>query len=144
MNYNIIGYSPPLDDRMGGYGFLIQLDPQFALKAKAIKFEPIWVENLNKNAKVILQKFFNSKLIIPPYHFLDDTALLRFCQVPGDACDLGICGQHIEYIGRDLWVEYNPHNVDTAKQAFMLLSLWIHWYEIVETLISDYIGDYMI
>ncbi len=81
----------------------------------------------------------------PPYKFVANskgnlTHLLRWCTVPGSACDLSIDGNDLgELIAgpgskgfenliefRQL-VEYGPHNVDNQRQACALLSIWLYW-----------------
>ena len=61
---------------------------------------------------------------------------MRWCVVPGDACDLGIEGTELDSLMREGFdslikykqlIEYQPHNVDNTKQAYALLSLWLNW-----------------
>jgi hypothetical protein len=72
-----------------------------------------------------------------PYRFLENdkgnfTSLLRWCSVPGDACELGIDGMEVDYVHRNKkfpegMLQYGPHNIDNIHQAYALLSIWLRW-----------------
>jgi hypothetical protein len=75
------------------------------------------------------------------------TLLLQYCQVPGNACDLGMDVDDIKRLQEEIrngknfdsimnWIEYGPHNVDNIPQAYSLLSAWLHWQEYSIHLIS--------
>jgi hypothetical protein len=100
-------------------------------------------KNLEAIAKGTLHRLFGKdRMIRPPYHFVDDTCLLHFVQVPGDACDLGIDGSELSEFKRekDSWknaINYTPHNVDSHMQAYALLSLFLTWAHIAEAVIPQ-------
>ncbi len=149
--YEIGGlYAPDLDEtRMGMWGFDINLDPSFALKARKAKMEEKLYDNLQRMAVITTTNFklddhFGVSIKPNPYHFTEGSLLLQFVEVPGNACDLGIYNGKRELL--DNWkmndnknpysVNYIPHNVDTKDQAYCLLSLWIHWANTINLILS--------
>lgn len=54
-----------------------------------------------------------------------------FVELPGNACDLGNVesGDRIRQMGDDEMIVYSPHNVDSMWQAYMLLAIWLKWFD---------------
>lgn len=142
--YTISGFSPPSKDMaMGGYGFAIGLNAGFA--KKCIQFNAK-MENLSRLNDMGLERL---KMIFDyatdkPFHYQEKndepTLLLHWVQVPGNACDLGNAGIDTEDILKmkdDDLLEYYPHNVDSIKQAYGLLSLFLRWYDSAFSLVID-------
>ncbi|MFA4953325.1 MAG: hypothetical protein WC584_03820 [Candidatus Pacearchaeota archaeon] len=140
--YVVSGFQPTGRDDLSGFGFAVGLDPNFAKKA----FEKEILEDVYKRfdeigRSIIAASGFREKYIHQPYAFVENekgnlTNLLRWCIVPGDACDLGIDGSELDRMSRDGFdnlieykqmIEYQPHNVDNTRQAYALLSLWLFW-----------------
>jgi len=139
--YTISGFLPPYDTSspLGGYGFSIGLNAKFAKKCIEFKVNDYVNERVISDGKNVHTRIFNY-CHCNPYHFIIDekndnyTGLLNFVTVSGNACDLGICGSTIDDIMKmndnDL-VEFHSHNVDSIKQAYALLSLWLFWYDFI-------------
>ncbi len=149
--YSIEGLTPRGDLTLGGFGFGAYLDKDFAKKAYETELPE--TNRLNEIAETILvdsrlikkgERFYHSA-----YNFVrnkdeNQTCLLHYATVPGDACDLGIDGSdlsHIregrwDYIGLDGAVEYGPHNVDSHLQAYALLSLFTTWAYLTSALLD--------
>jgi hypothetical protein len=131
--------------QLGGYGFSFQLHASFAKQAYATPYDENLHRQLQTDAKQIL---IDTKLIDkkekywrPRFNFVDKTSLLQWTEVPGDACDLGIDGNDVNYTRRELadsdlpfdyFIPYNPHNVDTSAQAFALLAQMVLWHDAVK------------
>jgi len=139
--YRIENFSPPLDFwEQGGYGFYIHLDRDFVrgTKQKTVEYE--LQERLQEIGKdKIVKILFPSRLIKPPYHFLDNSLLVRSIHVPGDNCEIGINYNQLESLDKenssDNSIKFSPHNVDNRIQAYALLSLFIKWVDYAEMLI---------
>ena len=144
--YKIVGFSPREDMCTGGYGFCVLLDKNLAKKALETELFEKGYNNLETIATSTIKGVGLAKKderIKPPYHFVRNedgklTWLLQFCTVPGDACDLGlewgeINGLKGEHFYKD-YIDYTPHNVDHVRQAYSLLSIWLFWAEIVESI----------
>ncbi len=137
--YVISGFFPRTDIATSAFNFAIGLKSDFAWRMYHKEMTDSAYERLNKTRNEILKSIdldFSSPTAYP-YKFLDNekgnpTCLLRWCQVYGDACDLGIEGTELNLItdrrlSKNEMVVYNPHNVDSMKQAYGLLSLWLNW-----------------
>lgn len=153
--YEIQGlYHPGLDEtKMGVLGFGVDLDPSFAIKAREEKMGKKLYDNLQKVAVIIttnfgLDNYFGNPIKLRPYHFIEDSLLLQFVDIPSNSCNLGMYGGKNELL--DNWertkkegyfkylpirVNYIPHNVDTRDQNSCLLSLWIHWANTVKSIL---------
>lgn len=138
--YVISGFLPPNSgsNSMGsGYNFSMGLNLDFALKAYNTEIPDIFFNNLNNYGKQIIKDFGeNPEFIQHPFNFVENnndklTMLLRWCRVPGDACDLGIEGSDLDRFTRGDFnygmLGYGPHNLDNRNQAYSLLSLWLQW-----------------
>lgn len=132
--------------RPGGYGFTTTLDGDFAVAARKTPMEDKRLEIFQKDGSEIIKR---SKLkgigySGNPYVFIENSMLLHYVQVPGNACDLGL--HWFEEFVEDRWpnhsklidelkrrgdspapVRYIPHNVDSFQQASALLALWLNW-----------------
>lgn len=146
-HYEILGFSPRNDLTLGGYGFSIYLDKELAKKAFEQELTEYGYKNLTEMATNIIIDVGLAKkdeIIHPPYNFFPNkknnlTCLLQFCDVPGNACDLGASWDQIEDLKRDSYknyIEYHPHNVDTSRQAYALLSIWLNWEEHIKALLE--------
>lgn len=138
--YRIHGFFPPEEQRMGHYGFNIWLDKNIAKKAYATKLEENVRNHFITEAKEIIKRTFPKKMISKhetPYIFIEDSCLVQICQVPGNACDIGLDIMDIELIKTgDIDVNYTPHNVDMMMQQYALLSIFLNWTHGVKGLIS--------
>ena len=139
--YRVEGFSPDPDLRPGGSGFSVYLDRDFARDALKAKLPARGRKNLDTIAKTALHSLFGKELMIrPPYQFVDDTCLLHYVTVPGNACDLGVDGIVMSEFKKEKesWkntLEYHPHNVDSHTQAYALLSLYLTWAHMVEAVV---------
>ncbi len=142
--YSIQGFEPA-GRQLGGFGFSTHLDLELARKARAETLSEKADENFQAVAYEIIK---NSGLDStglekhsPHYFFVKDSFLLRFCKIPGNACELGLEWKDIdrlndEHMSRN-WLTYSPHNVDNSRQAYALLSLWLYWAETLKVLFGD-------
>jgi hypothetical protein len=146
-NYVIWGFSPPTKDQspMGAWGFSIGLKASFAKKCIVKKITKENIDNMTKMGKALVERSFEKDSgIRDPHHFFEQNGehnmLLKWITVPGNACDLGNAGvneKQIMEMTDDQMLEYHPHNVDTMRQATMLLSLFIQWYGFAVAVTSD-------
>lgn len=140
--YQIPPLIPPKKPGLGCWGFSTELNPDFARKARETKLTKEFNDRMQNNGKNIIKLFFNienTEDIYSPYNFMENSFLLHYVQVPGDACDLGLSHICQEDFFKNDWerlkeqdlypnyVTYSPHNVDSKEQAYCLLSLWLHW-----------------
>lgn len=153
--YSIEGLPPISDDdgfiMPGGFGFNINLKAEFAKRAHSKELPK--ENHFRYIAKSIIEGTGLSK---DPYHingafrFTENdndhkTCLLRYIQVPGDACDIGIDGSEYSNILRTDWsnierngaLMYDPHNIDTHSQAYALLALFTSWANITDAYLKD-------
>lgn len=142
--YVISGFSIRTDLIGSAFNFATGLVRDFALKAYNTKLPFGMFERLNDDAKNTIKSLGEkSKYIKNPYGFAEDkngnlTTLLRWCCVPGDACELGIDGFDFDCIrdGRfnHKMLIYEPHNIDSRTQAYSLLSIWLNWADVAYVL----------
>ncbi len=140
--YVVSSFQPSSGNNLGRFGFSVGLDPNFAKKAFEKEISEEIYKRFDKMGKsIIALSGFKGKFTQPPYKFVENqkgnlTNLLRWCDVPGDACDLGIDGSELsnlmtrefdDLIKYKSMIEYGPHNVDSPQQAYALLSLWLNW-----------------
>ncbi len=142
--YSIEGLSPQTRNgeiEMGGFGFSIYLDTEFAKKAyKTLLPEGHHLNEIAEKILVDCKLIRENGVLHNPYRFAENrdgklTTLLRWVQVPGCACDLGIEGNEFGKIIEGEWINseiqgflgYYPHNVDSYYQAYGLLSLFTTW-----------------
>jgi len=145
--YRIVGLEPRLCP--GGFGFSANLDREYAIKALNYKIPEKVKENFREfGLRVIKEVRLKNKGFMSgdPYHFLDDTFLLRYCEVPGNACDLGVEGSDLGQFVKDSKetklpitspLRYGPHNADNHQQAYALLALWTNWANTMQTLVDN-------
>ena len=141
--YRIEGFST-LGEGMGGQGFMIHLDPDYAKRFYETELNERGHDHLQDHGKRIIVGAGLVESIEDtrnPFVFVENdegnrTFLLHYLSVPGDACDLGIDGSKMGYWkpffkgkgGRtEFWVDYTPHNVDSMQQSHALLSAWLAW-----------------
>ena len=145
------------EPKMGGWGFCALLDCEFAMRARDTKIKEFTYRRLQEAGGIIISRVgLDNMGKVKPYRFMDESLLLHFAQVPGNACDLGIghmfqgnfeegdweahkafYTQMIE-AGEELGaISYDPHNVDTKDQAYALLSLWVHWANTANILLQE-------
>jgi hypothetical protein len=137
--YVVSGFSPRTDINLSAFNFCIGLNFDFALKSYDKELTESAYNRLNETRNEILKSIkldFGSPNAYP-YRFLENdkgnlTYLLSGCNVSGDACDLGIEWMELDSIKkRDPYhskiIIYGPHNVDSPKQAYGLLSIWLNW-----------------
>jgi hypothetical protein len=129
---------------MGSYGFSVGLKPEFAKRFYEREIKGKEEKRISKIGEELVEGIFSVKKDLffeRPYHFVENqegnsTLLLNWCNVPGNACDLGIEGTDLsrhkgENFGdEDFLIEYGPHNIDSLQQASGLLALWLRWTEI--------------
>jgi hypothetical protein len=135
--YRINGFSPPNPYRLGGYGYTILLDREFALKALNTK-QPEYIKNFHEDIDNLLEIL---KISNKPYghvRFCNDTMLISNISVFGNSCGLDIDWKSLELVidehnhGYENDLAYYPHNVDSITQAYSLLSVFFVWYEYTE------------
>ena len=137
--YVISGFSHRDDLGLAGsaFNFSIGLDIDFALKAYNEELPDGAFERLNSIGKQIIKDLGeDSKYIKNPYGFVENnedklTTLLRWCCVPGDACELGIECSDMDSLRDNRFYRkmlgYEPHNIDNMTEAYSLLSIWLTW-----------------
>lgn len=152
--YSIHNFIPPAEhSSMGGFGFSTSIDPQLARKALETELPENYRERLLEIGKGIIMGTHLARddfLIHPPYSFVEQddkyTCLLHSCDVPGDACSLSVSWEDINSLkkGRNSFfgitsrgLPYHPHNVDTSKQAYGLLSLWLRWAHSLDVFLKE-------
>jgi len=149
--YGIDALIPPNESKLGFWGFNSELDPEFAAKARDTRIPEEVENNLQQHAGKIIQGFGLAELgeIKNPYHFMEESYLLHFVTVPGDACELGLGSFCQDDFFEDGWrrlkeagitpegVIYVPHNVDSKDQAFCLQTLWLHWANGARSILED-------
>ncbi len=144
--YSIEGFEPRDDLTLGGYGFSIFLDKEFAKRALEKELPEAGYKNMIDMAKgIIITEGLEKKgnMIKSSYNFVSRenklTCLLQSCTVPGNACDLGVSWDEIERVSNSQYknyIEYHPHNVDSSYQVHALLSIWLMWQRLVESFIE--------
>jgi len=146
--YRIEGFSPS-DTDLGAYGFSVELDKDLANRALKTEITETGYKNLQTIAEEVIKRVGLAKKderIREPYKFVINnqgktSLLLQFCDVPGNACDLGISGIEAGDFAQKGIIErnpvYNPHNVDHSRQAYALLSSWLIWFKCIEAVLSD-------
>ena len=137
--------------KLGGYGFDIWMDGNFAIDARKMKMEERIFTKFQKDGEEIIKRFRLGKRMFreQAYQFFDNSWLLRSATVPGNACDLSFdnindFGGHgfegylkgLEEAKEYCKERYVPHNVDSFKQAMTLRELWLHWADIARALVD--------
>lgn len=128
--YRIMGWSRRSDITMGSCVFSIKLDARFAEKARNFHFEKQhrFEEQIRE---IVGYKYARAT-------FLNDTAFLSSMAVEGDCACLGVDGRILDLDwSHDDFIEYHGHNVDSKAQAFNLLTIFIHWVDVIEALTHD-------
>lgn len=141
--FRIDGFSPPeKGQEFGRFGFCISLDAAFAKQCLATPRPKM--ERVSRIAETTVSRLFGEEPFRnPPINWWKDTCLIHGVGVPGNACDLTADYSEIERLLNrgyepidigEVWswaLEYSPHNVDSARQAYGLLSVWLTWYNCV-------------
>ncbi len=134
--YVVSGFSPIADRLLSRYSFSIGLKTDFAMKCLDKEMTDSAYDKLDNRRNEILKLIDLDFGPLGPYQFFENekgktTCLLRWCQVPGNACDLGIDGREVDSIMNKKFINdmiiYGPHNVDCMGQAYGLLSIWLTW-----------------
>lgn len=143
--YNIQGFFPR--GGMSGFGFGIDMKSDIARRALSHPMSQKYYDHLQRIGKdIILNSGWEKEFIRKePYVFAENkegkvSSLLHYCEVPGDACDLGIDGMQLGRFmdgGDRISVKYGPHNVDNTRQAYALLSLWLTWANGLEGVLKE-------
>lgn len=133
--YKIVGFEP-------SQSFLIELDGSFAKKAFETELPDERYDFIQERAQNIIERIYQHELNYPPCIFVETesrslTYLVHSVSVPGNACGLNIDHDDNGFgnliAGEDVgFVRYYPGNIDTTKQAFTLLSIWLMWQDIAE------------
>ncbi|MBI2043782.1 hypothetical protein HYT24_00255 [Candidatus Pacearchaeota archaeon] len=139
-------------DGMHGQEYNLGVPIELAHKFFQTKLPPKVRNNLNGEGRTIIQHIFGKgqKFLTSenPYLFCvnnkgEETFLLRIVNVPGNATELGIDGNELERISKELSesllpveylngefvhsIVYVPHNIDSFTQAAALLALTNNW-----------------
>ena len=117
--YSIQGLIPRTDMPYGSaYNFTIHIKTSVALKFRDVKLTDERMINFNKVMAQALQPMWGKQKIYHsadrPIFFYEDTLLLRYCTVPGDACDLGISGEDLNYLQSITIKGVTYYNLDYA------------------------------
>jgi hypothetical protein len=139
--YRINSIIPPEPQSTRTFSVFPELDYEFAMKAREKEMDAKTRSGFKRFGRELIQKYSLARNpeFLTPYHFVEGSWFLHFCEVPGNACDLGLSTQfQHDFISN--WerikseknltgriVSYSPHNVDTKEQAFCLASLWLYW-----------------
>ena len=141
--YIIEGYQPSTHMMIGGYGFSVLLKKDIALALLDKEYKE--GESISSIAEKHIEFMFGENhLSRPHYHFMERDGkkswLLQYCTVPGNACDLGIAFADMndtKTIDGDVYVIYSSHNVDSSRQAYALLSIWLTWFNIIKSSLGE-------
>jgi len=135
--YEVQEFIPPDESRhLGGHGFGIYLDANFARQAKNFVADDVVQNRFQEFGKdwIIKRLFKKDKFIRDPYMFVENSLLVQSIHVQGDACDLRTDWGEIEYLDRENslreQIQYSPHNVDSVYQAYALFSLFSKYREL--------------
>ena len=148
--YKIVGLTPPKEYKMGGYGFMIELDPNFAREAAKLKLTQTLYDDFQTATSDILKTI---KMDLGHRHVLfrlNDSWLATNFSVQGNACGLDVILDRLDEImdeknqtpiiyppsiNRIIYpLKYYSHNIDSHLQAYALLSIFSYWYDLVESL----------
>ncbi len=118
-----------------GWGPSAKLSVDFAKKARETPLDKEFYKRIQEIGLGIIKDYFEPVLaedVKIPYVFMEESFLLNYASVPGNACDLGL--EHFcqnQFFNNELdgifSVRYTPHNVDSQVQASCLISLWLNW-----------------
>jgi len=151
--YRVEGlYPTDTGSGLSRFGFIVNLDRDFARKALQKEMTEHGRKHFVESAKRTVGMVGLGGFGEPRYQFVDDSCLLQFCMVPGDACDLGMDPMKIPSLRREIDelnqgkriegiykspITYGPHNVDGYQQAYALLSMWTHWANMVNAWVDE-------
>ena len=146
----IVNFMPRLDEdaHTSGHNFSIGLRKQFARRALDNKLPEKGLENFQKIGEDIVLKLFRTTgSIISPYEFFKHesgkkSSLINSVNVPGtNGCYLLAQQTKLKELDQidehNLYLEYNPHNIDTVTQAYALLSLFTYWEDTMECVLRQ-------
>jgi hypothetical protein len=130
----------PLENAgMGGYGFGVDLDSNFGIKARNTPIPDTSKKVFAEQGSKIVQHFFGKRFKMNPYQFVENSLLVHAICVPGDSCDLALDESGLSDFFNEGWekikkgkyipfsVHYSPHNVDSFQQAQCLRELFLNW-----------------
>ena len=145
--YVIEHFEPISHLDLGRYAFNVGIEMELAKKAFQREIDE---KMYNRFQEISLDRMKETRMLKRDetrndygYHFLSNkngnlTLLLRFIDVPGNACDLGINGEEGDLLREgklhDKFLGYYQHNIDGQQQAYTLLSLWLTWVEAVKAI----------
>lgn len=128
-HYKIKYWGPTPDISMGGWGFNIILDEEYAKFMMALKMDFEHLKKFKARLSEGLSNIMKFTESYPRLQFHENSCLLTNISVPGNACGLD---QFNCIDGNDF--TYQPHNVDCENQASGLLYVFTEWMEVSEFL----------
>ncbi|MEK6860202.1 MAG: hypothetical protein AABX54_05300 [Nanoarchaeota archaeon] len=143
--FDIQGFVPPENPKLGAWGIEIILDAEVAIRARKKLIDDKFREKAQEQARHIISGFRITGFSLDrlgkiqnPYDFVEDSLLIRGIRVPGNACDIGLSESSRDDFC-EFWedtqknpdqvyrVRYTPHNVDNPMQAACLIFLFSYW-----------------
>lgn len=137
--YEITFFAPPPEKTLGGFGLEVEVDLDFANRARELKMDERTLQRFQEQGLTTINRFFRlneDSRVRPTFKFVDDSWLLHYVDVPGNACGLGLDREGRDFFyGRSTQIHslrsdnarYESFNVDTVIQASCLLSLITYW-----------------
>ncbi len=128
-HYIIDGFFPPdpKESNMSAWGFSIKLSPEATKFCTDKIINDKIKERINEHCNTIRDRYFKPRAFPKDtLMFCDNNSLVHSCSVPGNACGLDL--HEIDYNGQAIWL---PHNVDSSAQSVCLLSVWLHWWNLI-------------
>jgi hypothetical protein len=150
-NIKIMGLQPLIRDNnysLQKYGFDMGIERKFAKKAYQMPMTNPGFESLQNEGQAIIKEVMKVDMIENPYKFVPNekglTFLIASIDVSGNSCDLGLDGSELGNIEEELektnevykYLTYVPHNVDSPSQAYLLLSLFLNWENLMDCVIK--------
>lgn len=144
--YRIMGFGP-IAEGPGAWGFGIELAKPFAEALLQCDRPPLMIQRMQEYAARCWPRFMPW---LADHNELKDLwavdaercamfhgehSLVHSLNVPGQACGLDLCDGVMSTM-RDS-VTWAPHNVDSPGQAGALLSMWLDWFSMAETLVCE-------
>ena len=105
--YRIEGFVYPdlsQGNSLGRFGFTAELELSVALEARKFELKDSVRDNFQKIGHKIMECYGLEELgPRDPYMFVDDSLLLHFVTVPGNACDVGLEHHSQGFFCSDRW-----------------------------------------
>lgn len=124
-HYKIKYWGPTPGIIMGGWGFQIILEEDYAEYMKALTRDYEHSKKFKEKLAEGLSRIMDFTQNYPRLQYHKDSCLLTNFSVPGNACGLDSCNS---VNGNDF--TYEPHNVDCENQASGLLYIFTEWIEV--------------